>query len=736
MAEATTWRQKAEAASKADAAAAAAATGETPMPGKAAGGRLVAGGAADARAATGTVGESGPTSLPKSYAGAGGSAEAISDVEHAAPASAVAMGSFADDIGSQIAYFAKRRKLPVDRYGYVNGRIVYEGDDGQLYKEIPDWDWGDPRTWLHGMAAGTGQAITGTGSVAGTVVGAGVGPWGAAAGSMLGAGAGEAVRQGIGYAALDDPYSGTAIVREGVLGLAGELAGTLIAKGVNKVLATKTARRVAEIMKGSDKKEVDALRQAAKEVGIDLTPAELTNLTRLRGEQRALSALPQSAGIMDDYYATRGGQISEAVDRYLRDLSPVDSGEVAGEMARGGAKAAMDDVVKLRTRLGSPAYRTAFASAPPIDTRGVLATLDGDIAKAGMTTRRYLEAIRKELIQDTPGGPQPLADLELLHNKVKVEIDNLIGQAKRAGHGPAVGRLTKLQHELLKQMDAASPDYQTARALWGDLTGPVKRVEGGLLAGVADVADPKLGGVGGKLLGTSGPRAIAEARSRMLKLPDGQERWDAVLRSYLESTFRDASSVAMSNISKPQMASAAAGARWWAKLFGNTPERARLQAAMSPKQFQGLKKLMDVLEATGRAMDLNSDTAFKQEALREMRSQVGSGFVGTLSAAADPAKALRLYMPQLNGFYKELRFGKNVEKLAKIITSPGALDELAKVRMMSSTSAKAIRAAGAALGTLADDAAGAALGGRGPDRLPLSVDPGARIASPAAGLSK
>ena len=175
-----------------------------------------------------------------------------------------------------------------------------------------------------------------------------------------------------------------------------------------------------------------------------------------------------------------------------------------------------------------------------------------------------------------------------------------------------------------------------------------------------------------------------------MKLENGQEAWDAIARAYLEDAFDRAGKVAMSNVSKPQAAEASRSLRWWAEAFGDKRQQARLRAALSPDQFKSLRKLMDVLEATGRAMDFNSDTAFKQEVISDLRRQAGGGIIGNVNLLA--------VLRKMEGAYRDYRFGRNVGDLAEAITSRDAIQELKNVQKMSPKSKRAIIAAAHALG--------------------------------------
>ena len=605
--------------------------------------------------------------------------------EMGAEVSDTAVASLADDPRARMRYFAKERfpddPNAVKRYGMVGGQIVYRGEDGKIYAEVPNTD---SFTGYARQAASTvGPSIP---MVTGAVGGVATIPvYGGVPGAMLGAMGGQAAREGLANVLMDQEVDVGRVATEGALEAGGQAVGFFIAKGLSKALATKAARQVDEYVRRAGMDAVDALKKAADDFGIKLTPAELTGAPRLRGEQKALSALPDSAGVMEGFYVNRGRAANEAVEGELKALSPVDDIEDAGAMLRDKAGEAMGAAKAQRAMRGSPAYQQAFAEAGPVDVAPVTDVIQSKMATAGRTTRRYLNVIKKEL--DAVGKEG--GSLEALQNRVKEEIDNQIGTAIRQGNGKSAAALQDVKSSLLDTMDAASPKFKAARQQWGDLSEDVTRAQGGALAEIAKMGDTRLKDVSRKLL-TSGPSTIRDARARIVKLENGQEAWDAIARAYLEDAFDRAGKVAMSNVSKPQAAEASRSLRWWAEAFGDKRQQARLRAALSPDQFKSLRKLMDVLEATGRAMDFNSDTAFKQEVISDLRRQAGGGIIGNVNLLA--------VLRKMEGAYRDYRFGRNVGDLAEAITSRDAIQELKNVQKMSPKSKRAIIAAAHALG--------------------------------------
>lgn len=603
------------------------------------------------------------------------------DTAKAADISDVAKASMAEEPEAQMDFYSQQMGIRRDRFGMMDGDIVYRDDQNQIHAVAPGV--------ARGIAKQAGpvlpMATGGLGAVGGLVVGAPTGP--GAVATTLGAGAasaaaGQTAREGLANYFTGQEVSGYRIGREAATDVLATGMGLFVGKGLTKAAASKAVRRMEGYIKSAGMDTVDALKKAADDFGITLTPAELTNVGKLRGGQKALSSLPESAQIMEDFYERRGDQISDVVTDFLGDISPVGGLDEAGEALQAASQSALKGVKATRTARGSPAYQRAFESAPAADLEPMVDLIDSRLAMSGKTTRNALQTVKDEMYDTAEDGSKVLIDdLEVIQNRVKEEIDNQIGRAQRAGEGKAVSALMDVKDQLLTHLDDISPEYRAAREMWGDLSREVTSSEVGSLAPIAKAKVAKVISEGPKKLFTSGtPDQIRQAKDLILS-QGGEDAWNAGLRAYMEDAFDKAGKVAMSNVSRPQAAKASQGVRWWAELKGDKRQAARLKAAMTSDQWFATNKLMGVLEATGRALDFNSDTAFKQEFIKDLRREVGTGIVGKVNIPAMLRKAEEAY--------GDFRFGRGVEQIAQAITSEDSLKALTDLKGLSNRSAAA-----------------------------------------------
>lgn len=613
----------------------------------------------------------------------------VDSPEHGGSLGAHFKASFGDDTNSIIRAAAKSRfpDLPLEeaskRYGLVNGELVYAGDDGNLYREWPSPSL-SVKSAAQQVAGSSGRAIPDAASLGVGIATAPLlttGPAGAATSVALTGAAragGEALRQGIGRLLIDDPVDAGAVVSQGVQGVAEQA----LAGGVTGFANRLAARDISRLNVPATKELADK----ASKLDIPLTPAEQTNLSSLKSQQKALSNLPYSSDKLSEFYTKRGEKVSGAVGRTLDDISRIDSAEVAGQSVREAAGKISDGMIAERARKAKPLYEKAFASKTPVDVKPVVKYIDNQLITAKGGIKSTLEKARALL--NRPGSDEIDDSVIGLHN-AKMAIDDLISNARESGIGNvSKAKLLEVKSRLLKQIDAVSPDYKSARAFYADVSPGIDKLKEGVVGVLAELKDVRLQKAGEILFDPSkiGPRSVRESRALFYGAKQ-QDKWNALLRSYLQDHFEKAGrEYATSGGVQNQ------GAKFRAAMFGNPKQRDILRASMEPQQFQALSDLMDVLEATGRAARTGSDTAWNQEAMREIRRQSGGVTSNIVAPHQIPGR--------LRDWYEQVKLGKYSEKLADIITSPDGVKKLKALRQVSPRSARATVISAHALGLL------------------------------------
>lgn len=594
-----------------------------------------------------------------------------------------------------------------NRYGIQNGQVVYVGDDGQLHAELPFIEGIGEMISASGwnktarnMGAHVGPAMPDIGSTIGGVTT--VPFFGGVPGAVAGGAGGEALRQGLSNWISGTEMDPLAIGAEGAVSGVAQGVGLLVARGMDKALASKAAKRMSQYIKQTGGSAMKALMRTAEDFGIILTPAELSNSPFLRGVQKSLSGLPQSAQTMEDFYVNRAGQTAKINRDFFGSLSPIDSAERAGEMLGKTSADVVAAAKGARRAAGSPAYKEAFASGSSIDLKPIADMIDAELPMAGPHLRASMLKLKREIYGiggTTPkqAGPTIEGSLEAVQNRVKETLDDMISAASRQGRGKAANRLSELKEAMLADLDARVPKYAAARAQWGDLSRPVDAAEGSVLANFTGLTPKDWTKIPQRLF-AQGPEEIGRARRFAVAQPGGEDAWNAVLRSYLEGEFTKAGKIYASNIARPQATAAMQGPKFYASVFGDATSYGKLKQAMAPDQFRTFNKIMNVLEATGRGLDVNSDTAFKQAFNHEIK-RIASGPMSGRVFNANPLDVMR----ELREFYADAKTGRNIETLVRAFTSKDGVAALNRATLSAPGSPRAIIAAAQALGIISKE---------------------------------
>ena len=620
--------------------------------------------------------------------GMAGSVFIGSDVEKAAPAGANVGAGFIDDPRKRAEYYARKRfpnlspEEAMTRYGVgEDGKVFYQADDGKLYYEVPQEGLSLPSILKRG-AAGVADAVAAAPGAATGIATAPLmltGPAGMAASvsaTGLAGAAGEAIRQGIGNVIADDPVSVADMGRTAVIDAATQGIGGGVAKFSERFAARDLGRM--------NRPQVADLERKATAEGIDLTPAQKTNLPSLKNQQRVLSGMDGSADVMESFYQKQAQQSDTAIGRLMRNLSANDSLEMAGQRVKGAAFDAMEDAAKQRAQAAGPIYQEAFKNTVGINpaavprAEAIMGRMPRDVVR---------EAMEIAKIEGLDLG-DPRSSFKGMHY-LKLALDRKINAGPWEGvSGAKKNALLGLKEELVTALDEISAKdvggrslYKLAREIYAHNSPMVESVREGLTGVIAGLKDDKARNAVSMLLDPAKAGPLSMKRAKNLIQRQDPEAWQQVKRAYLEDLWQNASTqFATSN---PAMA----GAKYAARVRGNPKQWEMLKEALEPKEFEALGNLLDVLEATGRGLRGNSETVEKAVTLRGM-SREATGLAGMAATVADaPGKVLQ---GELGAWIREVRLGNHAEKVAEIITSPQGMEKLRQLKKLSPRDARFI----------------------------------------------
>lgn len=616
---------------------------------------------------------------------------AISDPSRAASAGTAFMGGIPTDKQAAVNYFAKQRGISPSRYRVIDGDIAYQADDGKFYKEVVGlgataaYYAPDVAEMLPDISAGI--ALAPTALVNPLLAAGGVGGVSAAT---------NYARQKIGQAIAGqeiDPFQ---------VGLAGLLSGTAELAPVARQAMVE--RRLAKDIAQVNPQMVASLRAKAGQLGIPITPAEITNLSSLMAQQKVLGNVPESSIVMQKFYKEREAKVQSAVDDYLKSLSDVEDRAVAGNRGLQALEVQKENLIKAREQAVEPIYKAAFESSVPVDTKPVFDQIDNMLKtqpSSGKTaaylnkiknllTRNDIPAVDKEgnALLDEAGNivfkSGPENRLPVLQNS-KIEMDSLFKEDAFSSLDKTIqAKLTGIKNNLLEQMGKDNPDYIAANKQFEELSKPInefnERITG---VSLMQMSPDNIKNFANRIFENPSPETIKYAKKQIIA-GGGEEAWNAVTRAFLEEQW----TLAKKPSKTQQGAKFDTGNTWQNVIMGDPKQMKAMQAALSPDQFKALRDLADVLEAAGRVKKLGSDTAFNQLITEELFKNPPMTSITT--GAARVVGGIKLDQPAkiLSDWAIRKDASANAANIANIITSPDGISRLKELKKMSPTSAK------------------------------------------------
>lgn len=616
------------------------------------------------------------TIIPKSTAAGG--ATALTALKAGVPT----------DKQAAIKIFAEARGIPESRYRVVGDEIVYQANDGQYYKEIPSV-FTKPMTAASYYAPDVLEAAPDIAAGIATSPMLLAGPVGVAGSAAItgGVAAGaNAIRQSLAGLLGGQEFSGADVAKQGLI--SGGMQ--VLPFGIGKYLERNIAKDIGKV----STTEVADLTQKAKDLGIQLTPAELTNLPSLKSQQKVLGNIVESADTLGDFYLQRyKEQVQPAVNNFLSKISKVDDPMTAGFR---GQKALKDRVVQLeqaREEGSAPLYRAAFERSVPVDVAPIVKDIDAMLKIAKGDELKALQRIKNNLYREKPSfnaqGDEVMVktfeDRLPALQRAKFDIDKMFKEESFSSMDNVIqGEVTNIKNRLIQSMGKDNPMYLEANKAFEELSQPLnifaeRRAGQSLTA----ISKDNLNDLATRLFNNASPQTVRYTRQQIQAV--SPEAWNDVTRAYLQTQWEKAMKPRI-GAKEPRID---AGADWKTMLLGDTNSQKSLLEALGPQQFQALSNLTQVLEAAGRVKKLGSDTAFNQRALKEMEDNAPSAlaaFAKVTGGILTPQK----YGQFFRDWATERAFANNAEQLANVITSKDGMNRLRELRKMSPTTPKFI----------------------------------------------
>jgi hypothetical protein len=627
---------------------------------------------------------------------------AISDPTRSAGAGTAFMGGIPTDKQSAIKYFAEKRGIPTNRYRVIDGNIAYQADDGKFYKEIV--------TPLETAGYYAPDVLEAVPEVATGIVAAPSSPAVAIPLTGFVAGGANYLRQKIGEQLTGTPVDPLQVgISAGTAGIA-----EAVPFGVKALRERKTVRDIG----GLDAQAIKDLQSKARNFGVSLTPAEVTQLNSLMSQQKALGNIADSSKKMQQFYEFREGeQIQPAVEKFLADISGVGEQTQAGKLGLDALKAREAQLKDARDMVADPLYKDSFAEAQPVDVKGVVNTINsqlksvpatGSQAKALSRMRSYLYKVQpqdlstaevkdltKTLKESGLNDAEITSRIDTIKNGVledrlenlqnaKFEMDALFNEdAVKSLEKNIQRKLTNIQQSLVDQMGVNNPKYLEANKAFAEASKPIEefttRKTG---TSLTQISPDNLNQFATRVFSGNDPQTIRYVKEQIEAT--NPEAWQAVTRAYIQDVWEKALTPSKSQ----KGMKLDVGSDFQNLLLGNRKQQESLRAALGDDSFMALRDLSDVLKAAGSVKKLGSDTAFMQKVLKEMSDEAELDPVGIAARIIGTGISPQDWGRRINDWATERAFAQNADKLADIVTSPQGMQQLKELRKMSPTSAK------------------------------------------------
>lgn len=415
--------------------------------------------------------------------------------------------------------------------------------------------------------------------------------------------------------------------------------------------------------------KADALMQEAASRGIQLAwPEALSQVAGRRvltNMMRHLEASPQTEAQMSSFFGQRPQQVEGAVRGELGNIaSPNYAPSSIGHEVGAAAQRTVKDVKGLINQASDPYYKAA---------EGVLLT-PAEMAHVKKIPgyQQARDAVRKDPQLNSYVEHLPDNSVGFL-NEVKKQFDQMgtnAGSKFNPNANQQVAAVNSKAAEALKQIgEVKSPEYAVALKFQADarekhlqplLNGPL-----GKIAQKDTATKDAINALFPKNPLPNSENEIAVTMSALAKRNQRAAR--DLVRAHAESTFNEAAKDLQSG------ANQAGGAKFRAELIGNSQQAKNLEAAVTAlphgnERWDGMKKMLDVLEATGTRQNIGSRTAYNTEINKELGA--GGLVRDATKIASNPVK---LAQPLIDK-YEQWKLGKNLGQLASVITDPNAVN--------------------------------------------------------------
>ena len=519
-----------------------------------------------------------------------------------------------------------------------------------------------------GQTAGSRAVGTIAGFIPGALVGGGLGSVRGIAAQVAAPAAGTLAAQGAN--SVLGIQGAPAAVLEGAGALAGGGIGSFATRAGQ---AERAVAQAAGNLSPQVYRDAQALMDDAAQMGVRLTADEAIQqvtggATRLSELRRVTESSPGGGDVLKPLMAERPGQVQAAGRSQFEGISPNQlDPTVAGARVRAAAEGEIEGTRQSINAATRPDYRAAAQhTLDPAD----FAPISRDPAFQASLRRLRNDEVLGPQYAEMPDNSVAVIDAVTkdmrdrgiaLGNKANPGFNSQTAgmyssgatEARSIARDPARGGVQAYDDALTAQTQARRQNLEP--------------LENGPVGQIAETSD--LAAQGERLLPAVPDKINAEAgigdAVRRIATRD-QQATRSLIRNHVQSAFNEATQNLASGPNQ------FGGSKFASIIAGNGQQAANLEAAVralpnGDQRWQGFRRFLDVMEATGKRPAAGSNTS-PDTVLRRDLSQGGAA--GELVAAVKTGGTSLL--KRFNEFREQMNLGGNTAQIANLLTRPDA----------------------------------------------------------------
>jgi len=465
-----------------------------------------------------------------------------------------------------------------------------------------------------------------------------------------------------------------------------------------------------------DKQTPNKLKELADEKGIQLTPAEQTNLGSLITQEEQLQSLPQTTTLFKKFITDRQQeQIIPNIEKVIANITgnkPLESRYTLGIKSQKNLADFLESLIEKRKKTTAPIYKEAEALSLPVKTNQAITTIDDYLKTAKGNQKSLLEGIKKtfyepittvnpkkanEIKLEIDSLQQNLSKLDPTNKEQKVLIEDLQKQINKStallnskvldDRTEAVQNVkffidSKIKDKTFSSLDAkiqgqinqirtnvtdalqTNPKMRLADQKFAELSKPIDEFKA-KLGNVSRTQDATIDNFLDRHILQAEPEQIAYLKN-IVKNSD-PDLWQNMKGRVLQEFYEKASKVNPKSGENLRI-----GATFGNLLKGDPNTRKVLKATFEKDEFDALQDFALLLQATGRVPPVGSKTAFNKVAQDIL---LGPTLVGS------SLKKLSLdIFPRIGESYDKFVAEMRVQDIAKTVLSKNGMEKLKTLR--------------------------------------------------------